>query len=443
MSLRARLLFISIVAAAGISMLAAVAFGPDAAGDRLGLAVGLGLFAIAAELLVYAMPHGGQGSIALIPLMALVLVSPSWQAIVVAAGSETFVQLLRRRALPKAIYNTAQSVLALSLATLVYVSLGGYAFTEDRSFGDTVVHNAIPAIACLGVIAITNSCAISGIVAATQDLKFWDVWKRSTLGTASYYLLAWPFAGGLAWVYAQHGPVAAVALAIPMIGVRQLYQTTLRLQQTNRELLELMVKAIEARDPYTSGHSRRVSESATIIARGLGLSAAKVDRVRIAALLHDIGKIHEDFAPILRKDSKLTPEEWEVMKTHPDKGADLIATLSDLRDIVDAIRHHHENWNGTGYPSGIAGETIPLAARIITFADTIDALTTDRPYRRALTEAQVRDEMVRCRALQFDPTICDVVLSQTMWRQLFPSAQSTPTRLTLVDPQPIKRVARA
>ena len=441
MPLRARLLIAFMVLAAGISMLAAVLFGPEPAADHLALAIGLGLFAIAAELLVYAMPHGGQGSIALIPLMALILVSPSWHAVAVAAVSEMFVQLLGRRALPKAVYNTSQSVLAIALASATYIALGGVSFTSEKSFGDTVVHNALPALACLLVIAVTNSSAISGIVAATQKLDFWTVWKRSTLGTAFYYLLAWPFAGGLAWVYAQHGPVLAVAVAIPMIGVRQLYQTTLKLQRTNRELLELMVKAIEARDPYTSGHSRRVSNSATIIARGLGLSAAQVDRVRIAALLHDIGKIHEDFAPILRKESTLTPDEWEVMKTHPDKGADLVATLSDLRDLVDAIRHHHENWNGTGYPLGLAGETIPLGARIITFADTIDALTTDRPYRRALTEAQVRAEMVRCRALQFDPTICDVVLSHAMWTQLFPESQPTPTRLTLVDSARVRRIA--
>jgi putative nucleotidyltransferase with HDIG domain len=184
-----------------------------------------------------------------------------------------------------------------------------------------------------------------------------------------------------------------------------------------------MVKAIEARDPYTSGHSRRVADAATVIARGIGLSAAQVERVRIAALLHDIGKIDEIYAPILRKEGKLTAEEWEIMKTHPAKSAELVATLSDLRDIVGPVRHHHEHWNGKGYPDGLIADAIPLAARIITFADTMDALTTDRPYRPALGEHEVRAEFVKYCGTQFDPTICGHVLSPAIWNQLFPNTE--------------------
>jgi putative nucleotidyltransferase with HDIG domain len=230
---------------------------------------------------------------------------------------------------------------------------------------------------------------------------------------------------------------------VPLVAIRQLYKTTHQLQQINRELLELMIKAIEARDPYTSGHSRRVADGATIIARALGLPARQVERIRIAALLHDIGKIDEVFAPILQKEGRLTPEEWEIMKTHPIKGAELVSTLSDLRDVVAPIRSHHEHWDGRGYPDQLAGDAIPLAARIITFADTIDALTTDRPYRRALGQDDVRAEFERCRGTQFDPTICQRVLSPDVWSQLFPPRVTPIHSVSASAPTQVTRTPRA
>jgi putative nucleotidyltransferase with HDIG domain len=424
-------IFVAMVVLSAVAIVmvtAAQAHGVDQHAIRLVL--GLAGFAVIAELMVYKMPQGGQGSIALIPFLAIALVHPAWESLLVIGLAEGFVQAIRRRPPVKIVFNIAQAIVASGASVNVYSALGGRPFADVISLGVLLEQCAVPAFAALIAFAMVNSVAVSAVIALSQQQKFEDIWAQNTLGTASYYLLAWPLAALLAWMHTQVSPVAAVALAIPMIGVRQLYKTTLQLQRTNRELLEWMVKAIEARDPYTSGHSRRVAENATIIAKGYGIAGAPLERVRIAALLHDIGKMHEIYAPILRKEGSLTKEEWDVMKTHPDKGAELVATLSDLHDIVAPIRHHHENWDGTGYPAGIAGESIPLASRIITFADTIDALMTDRPYRRARTEAEVRAELVRCRGSQFDPDICDLVLSQAVWSQLF--TRSTPTQLKVV-----------
>ena len=117
----------------------------------------------------------------------------------------------------------------------------------------------------------------------------------------------------------------------------------------------------------------------------------------------------------------LTPEEWEVMKRHPIRSAELVGMLSSLRDVIAPVRHHHENWDGTGYPDGLRGEQIPLASRIIMFADTLDAITTDRPYRKALGIDEARSEFVKFRAKQFDPSICDCVVSEEAWSELFVS----------------------
>lgn len=167
---------------------------------------------------------------------------------------------------------------------------------------------------------------------------------------------------------------------------------------------------VEFRDPYTSGHSQRVSRFSRIIAQLIGLGPKDIERISTAALLHDVGKIHEIFAPILLKPGRLTPDERAIMELHPIKSAELVAKISDLQDIVPAVRHHHENWDGTGYPDRLEGRDIPLGARIIRVADTIDAMTTDRPYRKALGEIEVRSELKKFREIQFDPAICDVLV---------------------------------
>jgi len=195
-------------------------------------------------------------------------------------------------------------------------------------------------------------------------------------------------------------------VVVPILFLRHTYLVNVQLQATNRELLELMVKAIEARDPYTSGHSQRVAEIARLLAREMGLHLREVDTITTAALLHDVGKIYEEFAPILRKEGKLTAEERRLMESHPVRSAELIGTISNLRGAVaKCVRHHHENFDGSGYPDGLARDAIPIGSRIIMVADTTDAMTTDRPYRKALSYERVVEELDRKAGQQFDPSV--------------------------------------
>jgi putative nucleotidyltransferase with HDIG domain len=197
-----------------------------------------------------------------------------------------------------------------------------------------------------------------------------------------------------------------------------------QLQESGQELLQVMVKAIEARDPYTSGHSLRVSRLSRTIAVELGLSAAQVEQVETAALLHDVGKIHEEFAPLLRKEAGLTEAETALMQTHAGRSADLVGIISKFRGFVqESVRHHHERWDGRGYPEGLSGESIPVGARIILISDTIDAMTTDRPYRKRMALDVVIMELQKCRGSQFDPRIIDVTVSSVAVRRLIASPQ--------------------
>jgi hypothetical protein len=277
------------------------------------------------------------------------------------------------------------------------------------------------------VFFFVNGVAVSGAVSASEGTPFLQVWRRIAASTVAFDVLSLPVVFIFVWVYRNYGLTGAALVAVPVLGVRQLYKTNWQLQKNHQDLLELMVAAIEARDPYTSGHSRRVARNAKIIARAMGLTSREVERVATAALLHDVGKIHEVFAPILRKPDRLTPEEWAIMQTHPGKSADLVMKVSILRDIVPSVRHHHENWDGSGYPDGLKAQEIPIGARVIMFADTIDAMTTDRPYRKALTEQEVRAELIRCSGKQFDPSICSKLIDSQSFRLLFsPAGAPTP-----------------
>jgi HD-GYP domain-containing protein (c-di-GMP phosphodiesterase class II) len=202
-----------------------------------------------------------------------------------------------------------------------------------------------------------------------------------------------------------------------------------------------MVKAIEARDPYTSGHSLRVSEMSRAIAVELGLSAREIEQVETAALLHDVGKIHEEFAPLLRKEGRLTPEETALMQTHSSRSADLVGIISKFRGVIqESVRHHHERWDGQGYPDGLSGKTIPLPARIILISDTIDAMTTDRPYRKRLGLDVVIAELQKCKGTQFDPDLVDVAVASVAVRRLI-SGSSSQVGLHQPEPARSKKVA--
>lgn len=183
--------------------------------------------------------------------------------------------------------------------------------------------------------------------------------------------------------------------------------------RANRELfiglLRAMAAAIDAKDPYTRGHSERVAAVARVIARHLSLSPDLQEKVWIAAVLHDVGKIGVEDR-ILQKGGGLEPQEFEQMKLHTVIGAEIISRVEQLREMVPAIRWHHENWNGRGYPDGLKGEAIPLIARIIAVADTFDAITTNRPYQQAFTLEYSVETITRLAGSRFDAKVVTAFL---------------------------------
>lgn len=176
----------------------------------------------------------------------------------------------------------------------------------------------------------------------------------------------------------------------------------------NRELflgsIRMLAAAIDEKDPYTRGHSGRVAKYSTIIGDGLGMSAEELDRLRISALLHDVGKIGVDDR-VLKKPGKLTDEEFDLMKQHPVKGANIMRPVAQLRDMLPGIELHHERMDGCGYPYGLQGDQIPMMARIIAVADTFDAITTNRPYQSAMDVDYALDRIRSLAVSKFDASV--------------------------------------
>lgn len=186
--------------------------------------------------------------------------------------------------------------------------------------------------------------------------------------------------------------------------------------------IQAISEALDEKDTYTHGHSRRVTLYALILGRSLNLDKATLEKLQLAGLLHDIGKIGTPEC-ILNKPGGLTHEEFTTIKKHPGKGKEILKNIKQLKDISSWLRSHHEKYDGSGYPDGLKGDEIPLPSRILSIADTYDAMTSDRSYRKGLSHETAVAEIVRCSNTQFDPMLVEVFLKK---EKFFKEAKEAP-----------------
>lgn len=314
---------------------------------------------------------------------------------------------IRDRPRIKIVFNASQAVVSAGIASFFYAWFAPPPSLESINISASL----LPFLGAGLLYFATNSSLVTYVIAADADKTFAEVWN-SIAGKILFIDVALtPIALCVPLLYINWGPLGLLLIIVPIIGLRYSLGLNLELRNLNRDLLRVLVRTLEAQDPYTSGHSVRVSENARAIAETLGLRRGTIHQIETAALLHDIGKIGQDYSEILRQEGKLTENQRQLIKEHPDRGAEIVQPVRSLDpSVIAAIRHHHERYDGTGYPEGLAADNIPIGARVIMVADTIDAMATDRPYRASLSTDDIREELIRFSGEQFDPQVVEAAL---------------------------------
>jgi putative nucleotidyltransferase with HDIG domain len=328
---------------------------------------------------------------------AALLLSPAL-AMLVAGFSKT-VGAARAMPLYNRLFNAAAALLSTGAASLAFVAFGGGPVLIDDPF-------ALLAAAFVGYVLRTE--LVDGAVALQLRRPLFASWwldhQRDIIQVASLYAL-----GALAAAVSHGAPWMLTLFVAPVALILVSFRETLQLRSTTREAILHLADLIDARDAYTFGHSQRVAAYAEQVARRMGMSAAQVELVREAARLHDIGKIAtEDH--ILQKPAPLSAAEMAEMRKHCDAGYAFLKRLPEFWEGAELVRLHHERYDATGYPRGIGGADLPWEASIIAVADAWDAMTSDRPYRRALSRDEAIAELMRFRGTQWSPLVVDTFL---------------------------------
>ena len=377
-------------------------------GDKTLLIVFSILCAIAETFLI-PMPKIGALSVSYaLTFSAILLTNPLTAAIVSAAGvafrcpyveGKGRVHILNNP-IYKTIFNVSQYIIIAGIGGIVYEIIDK---TIDVGF---VFFNPVASLFSMFTYIFLNTLLMSLLMSILMEEKLISIWKKNFYGMLLNIFLVTILGIVISFSYDSYGAGGIVLFFIPLMFARYTFKLYLDMRKNYFDTINVLIRTIEANDPYTSGHSLRVSIYSESIARELALPQSKIDLIKSAALLHDIGKIGID-KNILNKSGKLDKDEFDAIKSHPDIGATIISDLSYLTNICDIIKHHHERNDGKGYPDGISHDKIPLETSILTIADSFDAMTTNRPYRNSLDLDVALSEIKENAGTQFNPDIVD------------------------------------
>jgi len=343
---------------------------------------------------------------------AILLFGPLTAGIVALFQGITWQELanIKKINLFKLVFNTMQSTVSAIVSGLMYKALGGLIFLKAGSgftFGN-FPSQILPLIFAIGAYYLTNTLLVSLVIFLNDEVPIRKLWQSSfSWGNVNYIALGL-LGIALAEVY-HYEPFGVVLLIVPLIIAQRTFSNYMELENAYSSTVGALITAIEAKDPYTKGHSERVAELSVKIAKQLSLPANQIEDLRRIASLHDIGKIGIP-KRILLKPDKLSDKEFKNIQEHPRIGARILKDVNFLQDLIPAVYYHHEKMDGSGYNSGLKGKNIPLFARIIALADSYDAMTSDRAYRKALTKEEVVDQLTANAGTQFDNSLVQAFL---------------------------------
>lgn len=301
--------------------------------------------------------------------------------------------------------NIINYTITLFISGMLYdLLLAQYPILGENTF------NIIPILVFTSTFFLLNSIILTFFITLLNAVKFIPTWKQGVLWALPNFIAIAPIGFFIHRLYMLPSGYFYILLLLgPLLLARYSFKLYLDSQSQYYKTVKTLTVAIEAKDEYTEGHSRRVEYYAEKIATRMKLSSKKIESIKVAALLHDIGKIGIDDS-ILRKPEKLDDDEWVKIQQHPSIGAKILEDVPFPDKIKDYIEHHHEKYNGTGYPDKLRAGDIPIEACILTAADAYDAMTSDRPYRSAMSRATAMENLRKDRGTHFHPVVADVLL---------------------------------
>ncbi|MFJ4963715.1 HD-GYP domain-containing protein [Streptomyces sp. NPDC088729] len=410
----ARLCVLSAATGAAACVIPACAPGARTPWGTLGLLAALSIACeLAGRRLAGGSPRTGAGSfLPLLPVAAFLL-PPSAAALAAAAGS-----LIGRVEQPpvaaRRIWRAAQLALACCAASWTHALLGGPATLGGAGVpggagapgpAADFPYALLPAAGAALAFSLVLTALDGFILAAAERRPIARSWRTllpRALGPHLVHALVGLMMAAL-W-RSSYGPVPALFVLLPMYLSSWVFAQYHREDAAHRATIRALVHAVDIKDAYTRGHSERVGRASVLIGRELGMDEGRLEGLRFAGILHDIGKLGVP-TRVLRKDGPLTPEERRVMELHPEYGHEIVRGIGFLDEARAAILHHHERLDGTGYPYGLSGGAIPEFARVVAVADAFDAMTSTRSYRRARPVPAALAELKRCAGSQFDPVM--------------------------------------
>lgn len=399
---------------------------PGAEAPPLTLLLGAALLLVVAEMAPVPLPSGGYVSAGtVIELPLLLLAGAFWTSVVVFVVTVLVHGVVKRRPFVRVVHNAALFTLTILAAGLVFGLAGGRT-------GVLVFPRDAWAMVAAGVTFFAvNSLGVSLAIGLTAGPSPWRIWQREFQQGILHHLSFVALGGLVAVMVAETGPWGLALCALPLLVSRYSFKLDLELRSDLKSFVRTLTEVLEEVDPYTRHHSHRVSEYSVRLARGLRRSETEVEEVEYAALVHDLGKIGPAHQHILQKPGSLSHEEQRTLRAHPAAGAEIVSKVRALRRVAEIVRAHHERPDGQGYPFGLRSDDVPVGARILNVADAFDAMTSDRPYRRALPMEAALRELERGASTQFDAEVvgCLLRLAETGRFPLIPSPSSEDLQL--------------
>jgi len=337
-----------------------------------------------AEFIPVDLPIGGVISIGFPIDFVVILVYGPALAMLIAALSAVIGEIIEKKvSWYKIIFNSSQCALSAGIAGLVYQYTGGIVGFQN------LFRFILPAALCAFIYCLINLVLVNIFISLEKSVRITAVWRINFKDILPSYLAEAPIGFLMAIVYVEVGIFGILLFFLPLLLARRSFELYTKMRKVYLDTIRALAAAIDAKDPYTKGHSERVAETSVALAQELNLSDRDIENIEYTALLHDIGKIGE----------------------HTIMGAKIIEPVDFLKNSYKAIYHHHEKYNGKGYPDGLKSEDIPILARIIAVADAYDAMNSDRPYRKKLNKDKILNELKDQSGKQFDPEVVKALIS--------------------------------